>query len=373
VALFGLGALALPTPTHADGRAVVDLGRIDASGDAATAPRSSGDDAVLTLDPALHGAALRLLGRARPIAGAVVLVEARTGRVLAFAGVSAGGSSGDVLLEKQAPAASLFKLVTTAALLERGHVDPKRTVCTDGGLRSIERKHLEPSRSGSALCAPFQTALGHSRNAVFAQLVTRHLMRSDLIDLGERFGFNRQVPFDAAKVTTGKLHVPFSDLDFARTAAGFRGSTLGVLGAIELAAIVASGGRTLPLRILDEPHALKSTRVIHASTANELRKMMEVTVHSGTSFDAFTDADKKPYLPGIRVAGKTGTLQPDSKDATASWFVGFAPSRSPEIVVGVLLLNGKVWQQRANELARDVLRVYFLARGRRGIEDPLQR
>jgi cell division protein FtsI/penicillin-binding protein 2 len=373
VALLGALVVGAPAPTRASADPGVDLGRIRSDGDAATAPRAGGEDALLTLDPGLHAAAQKLLARARPVAGAVVAVDAHNGKVLAFADVSADGAPGDVLLDKQVPAASLFKLVTTAALIERGRVHPKQTVCTDGGTRRIERKHLERPRSGKALCAPFRSALGHSRNAVYAQLVTRHLMRSDLVDMGDRFGFNRTVPFDGARVATGRLEVPFADLDFARTAAGFRGSTLGVLGALELAAIVAHGGRTLPLRILDETSPTKAARVIHASTAAELRRMMEVTVHSGTSFEAFSDADKRPLLPGIRVAGKTGTLQPDANDPTTSWFVGFAPSKSPEIVVGVLLLNGKVWRQRANELARDLLRVHFVARGRRGIEDPLQR
>jgi cell division protein FtsI/penicillin-binding protein 2 len=92
--------------------------------------------------------------------------------------------------------------------------------------------------------------------------------------------------------------------------------------------------------------------------------MLEVTVETGTSRGAFTAPDGKRYLPGIRVAGKTGTLRPEQREDTmTSWFVGFAPSRSPEIVVSVMLVNGHTYRRKANELARDLLRTYFRAHG----------
>ena len=95
-------------------------------------------------------------------------------------------------------------------------------------------------------------------------------------------------------------------------------------------------------------------------------------METGTSRGAFTAPDGKRYLPGIRVAGKTGTLRPEQSDDTmTSWFVGFAPSRSPEIVVSVMLVNGHTYRRKANELARDLLRTYFRAHGHpQSITDP---
>src|SRR4030095_3381469 len=103
---------------------------------------------------------------------------------------------GRLLYEARSPSASVFKIVTTAALLETGRLDPQTPVCIAGGNHSIERRHLDPPRAGKVTCAPFGTALGFSRNAVFAQLVTRHLGRSDLIDIASRFGFNKLLPIE---------------------------------------------------------------------------------------------------------------------------------------------------------------------------------
>jgi cell division protein FtsI/penicillin-binding protein 2 len=319
------------------------------------------DPTELTLDAELQREAEALLARSRPLAGAIVAAELPSGRLLAFADLPAkGGRRGDVLFGKLAPAASLFKIVTSAALLEKAHVPPKQVVCTAGGTRSVERKHLEAPRRGNALCAPFRSALGHSRNAVYAQLVTRYLMRDDLVSTAERFGFNQAVPFDGGHVALGTLSVPYGDLDFARTATGFRGSRISVLGALELAAIVANGGRRLQLRVLKDSAAPPAGEVVmQPVTAREITRMMEVTVHSGTSYDVFSDDDGRPELPGIQIAGKTGTLRPSAEEPTTSWFIGFAPSRQPKIVVSVLLQNGRVWRQRANEVGRDLLKARF--------------
>jgi hypothetical protein len=54
-----------------------------------------------------------------------------------------------------------------------------------------------------------------------------------------------------------------------------------------------------------------------------------------------------------------------------SWFMGFAPSQKPEIIVSVMLENGSVWRHKANELARDLLRHYFHGHGRPWVSDPL--
>lgn len=331
---------------------------------------------LTTVDRSLTHAATRLLEHAHPLEGAAVAVDVRTGQVLVWAELRRSGPKGSLITTARAPAASVFKLVTTAALFEEGGVRPSDRVCISGGVKSIERRHLDAPRGGEQTCAPFSQALGHSRNAVYAQLATQRLSRQNLIDIAERLGFNAAIPFDWP-VPVGKLQVPYGDLDFARTAAGFEGSTLSPLGGAYLASIIAHGGVARRFHLLrqtvdeelEEPDT--DTRVLSASTARRITRMMEVTVHSGTSRHAFSDESGRSLLPGIRVAGKTGTLRPGSGGETTSWFIGFAPSQKPQIVVSVMLENGAVWRQRAAEVARDLLRVYFHRKGAPHVVDPL--
>ncbi len=380
VAVLGIALVALaPRVGRADAESPrsIDLEKIQVRDQGATAPLENGVSAELTLSPTLQLAAERLLARAHPAAGAAILVDVKSGRLLVFAELRAAGEKpGSVLLSASAPSASVFKIITTTALLERGKVAPNTRVCTWGGSHGIERRHLDPPRQGRSVCSPFSLALGHSRNAVFAQLATHRITRDDLVVTARHWGFDRPVPFDE-KVLVGTLDVPYNDLEFARTAAGFRSSKLSPMGASYLASVVANGGLAKRFHLVkhagsfDAPDSAEEVgRVMRASTAQAIERMMEVTVREGTSKDAFLDPSGSSYLPGIRVAGKTGTLQEKNHGPTASWFTGFAPSRQPEVIVTVLLLNGKVWRAKGNEVARDLLRLYFRERGKRGVTDP---
>lgn len=322
-----------------------------------------------SLDPALQAATRKLLGDARPVLGGIIAVHAPTGRILAWQEFRRPGRSGHPNTRAITPAASLFKIVTSVALLERGEVSPLAAVCISGGERSIDRFHLLPPPTGDrdAACRPFEEALGFSRNAVFAQLATERLLRRDLVEVAERLGFNRPLAFDTP-AEMGVVDVPYNDLEFARTAAGFRGNRLSVLGAAHLALLVANGGKQKRMSFeqsgsaANEPGRGSAEAAMLPRTAQRLRRMMEVTVHSGTSLEAFSDPRGQGYLGGIRVAGKTGTLQPSASDPTTSWFTGFAPSRAPELVVSVMLDNSPVWRRKAKHVARDVFRAYFHAR-----------
>lgn len=273
-----------------------------------------------------------------------------------------------------APAASVFKVVTAAALYERTNVTPEQRVCTNGGLRRIEREHLEPARGKGTLCTPLSQALGHSRNAVFAQLATQRLMRADLLEMAEAIGFNQALPFDAP-AQLGALEVPYNDLAFARTAAGFQGSRLSVLGAAQLMLTIARQGEVWPLHLALPPRAAEGRaalrRAFTAQTALRLTRMLEVTTRTGTSAEAFRDEHGRSFLGAVRVAGKTGTLKPSSSSPTSSWFTGFAPSRKPRVVVSVLLQNPDEWHRKANQVARDLLRAYFAKQSTPGVTAPL--
>lgn len=320
--------------------------------------------AATTLDPELQDVARQLLTAARPIIGGIVAIDAPTGEIRALSEYHRAGERRRPLTQAITPAASLFKLVTTTALYERAHLSPQTTVCISGGERLIERLHLTAPRGDvPRSCRPFEEALGFSRNAVFAQLATQHLFHRDLVEVAERLGFNGPLSFDTP-AEMGTLSVPYNDLEFARTAAGFRGSRLSVLGAAHLASVVAGGGRAprmttqrrTPLHVA-EPDT--GEPAMSATTARRLRRMMEVTIHSGTCLEAFTSETGASYLGQIRAAGKTGTLRPRAEGPTTSWFIGFAPSRSPELVVAVMLENSPVWRRKANHLARDLMRAYF--------------
>jgi penicillin-binding protein A len=327
-----------------------------------------------SIDPELQLEAGRLLAAANPLAGGVVMVHAPTGRILAWQEYRRDRArSPSLVTQALAPSASVFKIVTSVALLSRGSVSPDERVCVLGGEHGIQREHLERARDPRAICHRFDAALGRSVNAVFAQLVTERLMHKDLLEVADTLGFGRPLSFELP-AQVGTVTAPYDDLGFARASIGARGTRLSVLGAAHLVYTIANGGLEprMTLRLPGElgVSAPPARRIVDAGVARQVRRMLEVTVHSGTSLGAFTDERGASYLGDIRVAGKTGTLQPDPAGPMTSWFAGFAPSRHPEVVVSVLLQNGHVWRTKANALARDLLRVYF--KGSPGVTVPVE-
>ncbi|HEX3854827.1 MAG TPA: penicillin-binding transpeptidase domain-containing protein [Polyangiaceae bacterium] len=380
-----LAAIPATRARAAEPRSAIDLDHMVPHGDHWVAPLATGGDVQLTLDPELQQAALKILASANPVRGGMIVIDAHTGQVLAWAETARDGHHHQTLTTARMPAASVFKLVTTAALFETTTLSPHDEVCIAGGMHDIERRHLDAPRGEGVECSPFAYAIGFSKNAVFAQLATHRLLRSSLIDTAHALGFNGHVPFEL-DVPVGALEVPYGDLEFARTAAGFQGSTLSPLGAAYLASVIAHGGEATRIRVTapdsadsDEPAEIVE-RVLKPRTADRIRRMMEVTVRSGTCRHAFSDESGHRYLGNIRVSGKTGTLRPEASESArdprkgegmTSWFMGFAPSQKPEIIVSVMLENGSVWRHKANELARDLLRNYFHGHGRPWVSDPL--
>jgi penicillin-binding protein A len=347
---------------HQQNHSSLDIARAKRDAGALVVKDPRGNRWALTLDAALQRAAQRKLASVRPEFGALVAIEVKTGKLRVLTEWPSPASCNEsILFGRQFPAASVFKIVTTAALIEQAQVSLERKVCIDGGTHRIELEHLLAPREGIAQCSPFFEALGFSRNAVFAQLANQFLKPEDLENYADRFGFGSQLPLEV-DIPLGQFQTEVDPLSFARAATGFTGSTLSPVGAAYLAYVIADGGRTLPLRLFDSdladtPPAEKAFAAVRPETARALRQMMEVTVKRGTCWRAFHDDRGRPYLPHVTIAGKTGTL--GEQDNTFSWFVAFAPSHRPEIVVSVLLKNGPLWHQKANEVGRDWLIEYF--------------
>jgi penicillin-binding protein A len=86
------------------------------------------------------------------------------------------------------------------------------------------------------------------------------------------------------------------------------------------------------------------------------------TVKDGTSRTAFLDGRGRSQLPGIQVAGKTGSLSASDPYRAYSWWVGFAPAEQPRIALAALIVNGPVWRIKSSFVAREILREYLLGK-----------
>lgn len=337
---------------------------------------ADGSTAILSLDAGLQSAVEETLARYEVPWAGLVAIEPSTGRVLAYVSHSSAEPDTDVdyARDASAPAASVFKVITGAALLDAG-VGPETRVCYHGGGSRLLREHLEEDPRRDTACATLTEAMGGSINAVFARLADRHLEPATLSRYASAFGFGEALPFDVA-TSPSAIDVPTEDrLEYARTAAGFWHSHLSPLHGALIAATIANDGRMPRASIVDEvidreghvawTHEPTIHReVIGRLTARSLGRMMRRTVTHGTARRAFFDERGNPFLPGIEVAGKTGTLSEERPFRGYTWWVGFAPADRPTIAVAALVINRPEWRIKASFLAREALRHWLVVRPR---------
>ena len=354
-----------------DLRGILPLARRD--GGLWVARDASGRRIELTVSPNLQERARRLFQEYQVPYGALVAIEPSTGRILAYVSHSSVQPSGeDLARDVTPPAASVFKLITSSALIDAG-VSPDTRVCYNGGSSRLDAVHLQDNPRRDNACATLDEALGKSLNAVFAKLADKHLDAGTLLRYAKSFGFGQALPFDFAPPPS-PIEVPGERLEFARTAAGFWHAFMSPLHAALIAATFANDGSMPRPRLVERvvlpdgklapalPASGAPRAVISPKTAPAVSKMMLRTCKDGTSRTAFLDGRGRSQLPGIQVAGKTGSLSANDPYRAYSWWVGFAPAEQPRIALAALVVNGPVWRIKSSFVARELLREYLLGK-----------
>jgi hypothetical protein len=296
-----------------------------------------------TIDPKVQTAAVTALaGRF----GGIVALDARRAEVRALAGVAFSAPQ---------PPGSTFKIVTAAAALEANRVKAttKFPVSTHA---LIDGARLE-NANGESCGGTFENSFVHSCNSVFAPLGVR-IGAGRLVAMAERFGFNRKPPLEgAAPSTLPAAEAIGSDLALGSTAIG-QGKVLATpLTLAQAAQTIAAGGTQRTPTLIRGGAVPRPQRIVSAATARTLRRFMVGVVQSGTG--------KAAAIPGVPVAGKTGTAElgttqgADGADAgpsdTDAWFAAFAPARKPRLAVAVMLVRAGAGGETAAPAARLVL------------------
>jgi penicillin-binding protein A len=333
---------------------------------------NDGHRILLTLDPVLQDSALTIFrNREVPYAAAVVL-DLRDNAVLALVGHSSMDAEVDpleVATTAWSPAASTFKLVTAAALLDSQAATPSTRVCFHGGLHGIEDDDLRDDPARDTQCETLHDAVAHSHNLVIGKLAMQHLPQDTLLAMAKVLRFEAEIPFEIP-VERSPAHIPSDPIERAKVAAGFWNVDMSPLHGAVLASIFARGGVYQPPHIIAQvigpdgtdltPAPPKADRVLNRDVALLVGAMMVGTTTDGTARKSFRDDQGNDYIPGVAVAAKTGSLT--GKRAPAlnyNWLIGYAPAEAPEIAFAVLLANGPAWRIKAHYAGRRLIQIYL--------------
>jgi peptidoglycan glycosyltransferase len=253
------------------------------------------------------------------------------------------------------PPGSTFKTVTAAAALDDHVFDENSTFydpgyCTEYGQRISNA--LNPDQTAESYgSVTFEQAYQHSINAVFCN-IGKALGAGRLLAKAKQFGFYSRPPLElpASEVSPSGLlnfrkHRFYDNpgiVDPGRLAFGQEHLLVTPLQMALVAAAVANRGTIMA------PHLVKEVRQANGSlvtrvkpqvwkhalspkAAATLNQFMQSVVTGGTGTAA--------AIPGIKVAGKTGTAETGKQHVYDAWFIFFAPADNPQVAGAVLLEN----------------------------------
>ena len=333
-----------------------------------------GGDVSLTIDPKAQNAAyngLRNLGGPN-IKGSVVALDPSTGAILAM--VSSPSYNPNLLashklstlprawkrlsedpnrpmlnrgIQEIFPPGSTFKLVTAAAALSSGQYTPESMVPGGSSLDLPQTTTNLPNENGMSCGGDRITltqALRVSCNVAFGWLGLQ-LGDDALREQAQKFGFGDKYLDDlndqAESVFPAKPDAPQTAL----SAIGQFDVAATPLQMAMVASGIANGGtvmkpylvdeiRSPNLDVLDKANPEPYRSATSPSVSRDLTQMMIDVVDNGTGTTA--------QIPGIKVAGKTGTAQSSADRNPYAWFVSFAPADDPKVAVAVLVEDAGV-------------------------------
>lgn len=346
-------------------------GKVNAKNARLVQDLNDGHRILLTLDPVLQESALTIFKNREVPYAAAVMLDLRDNSVLALAGHSSMDPEVDpleIVTSAWAPAASTFKTVTAATLLDAGAATPSTRVCFHGGLHGIGDDELSDDPAKDTRCETLTDAIAHSYNLVIGKLALRHLDQSQLVSMAKSLQFEQKIPFELS-VERSPAHIPADPMDRSKVAAGFWNVDMSPIHGAVLASIYARRGVYQPPHLIEQvigpdgtdltPPRPGTDRVLSREVAEQLGEMMIGTTKTGTARKSFRDKSGNDYIADMTVAGKTGSLTGKKPPAlNYNWFIGFAPAERPEIAFAVLLANSPKWRIKAHYAARRLVQIY---------------
>lgn len=349
-------------------------------------PWRAGGDLRLTLDFEAQKAAEEGLKESISKKGAVVAIDPQNGNILAFASmpdfdpnmfvsysdsVTVKGSfkalpEYNLAIQGLYAPGSVFKIITSAALLESGRITPEDAVFCPGYFATKDRVFKCWEKRGHGR-VNYLDAMTHSCDVYFYVMGDRvgatHIERME-----REFGLGKKTGIDLPGEMSGHIFGPRDRL--RNRGYWFQGDTLNLaigqgellvtpIQMAQLIASVAAGGRMYRPQFVDrlvgsddkvlfqsKPELVRTAKLT-PETWQLLRRGLKNVVDNGTG--------KACAINGLDVFGKTGTAQTHGNDN--AWFVAFAeePGKESRVAVAVLVQHGLHGASAAAPIARKVI------------------
>jgi cell division protein FtsI (penicillin-binding protein 3) len=323
-----------------------------------------GVDLQLSIDGKLQSLAYSALKSAveanRARAGGIIVIDVRSGEILALANVPSfnpnnrtkltGAQLRNRVITDLFEPGSTLKPFTIALALESGKVGPATRIPTAPGTLAIGGYTIRDVHPAASLSVA--QIVQKSSNVGAAKLALA-MPRENMWDLFRRVGFGTAPTLGFPGAAAGKLHPykTWKPVEQATMAYG-HGISLSLVQLARAYTLFARDGELVPLSLVKTGAAAGGEKVISTETARAVRAMLELAVQPGGTAP-------RARIAGWRVAGKTGTAHKQENggyaaDKYLASFVGFAPVSEPRLVIAVMIDEPAAGQHYGGAVAAPV-------------------
>ncbi len=302
----------------------------------------------------------------------IVAMDPSTGKILSMAGYDKTNPTNNPCLDSKFPAASIFKIITAAAAIEKCDFKSNSKLAYNGNKYTLYKSQLKDLSNKYTNRITFRDSFAQSVNPVFGKIGALYLGKTTLEKYATAFGFNQSIDFE---IPLPPSLVSLSDepYQWAEIASGFnRETTISPLHGALLASSILNRGKLIEPTIIDQiidekgqiiyrSHLTTINQAITPEASKVINNLMGSTISSGTGKKAFKGYKRDRILSKLNIGGKTGSIYNKDHDARYDWFVGFANEKegSEKIAISVVVAHEKYIGTRATLYARIAIKQYF--------------
>ncbi|MEJ2223314.1 MAG: penicillin-binding transpeptidase domain-containing protein [Desulfobacterales bacterium] len=325
-----------------------------------------------SIDPALQNYLIKKLDRKNSRQIAIVAMDPQDGRILTMVGYDRTDPLKNPCTESAFPAASIFKIVTAAAAIEKCDLRLDSVLKFNGRKHTLYRSQLKEKTNKYTNKISLKNAFAKSVNPVFGKLGALHLGKDELESYARAFGFNHPINFEIP-LSPSETVITDEPYQWAEIASGFNRQTKmsPVHGAL-IAATIFNQGKLIEPTIVDrivgengvelyrrQPATVN--QAVEPDTSDALHELMTATTKSGTVRGTVRRYRRDKIISRLEIGGKTGTINNKTDDVKYDWFVGYAQDKGGDgkIILSVLVAHQKYIGIRATQYAIMAFKHYF--------------
>jgi len=302
----------------------------------------------------------------------IVGMDPATGRILSMVGYDKADQAGNPCVDNMFPAASVFKIVTASAAIEKCGFKLDSMFTYNGRKHTLYKSQLKDRANRYTNKITFSDSFAQSVNPVFGKIGVHYLGKTTLENYAAAFGFNRNIDFEI-QLAPSRIALSDDPYQWAEIASGFNRQTkISPLHGALITSAILNQGRLVEPTIVDQIKD-ENGRVMYRSQKTTLNQaitpaaskivnhLMETTISSGTCKKTFRGFENDRILSRLNIGGKSGSIYNTSHDARYDWFVGFAEEKDgpAKIVISAVVTHEKYIGTRASQYARMAIKQYF--------------